>query len=182
VRILAAPQTVDPVKLFVAALWSEPEALQKAIAELSSRYGEVDFTGADYAFDRTDYYESEMGLRLSRRLISFATLVSPDRLCQAKHFSNEIELALSGLCGRLVNLDIGYLDHNKIVLASFKGAGQKIYLKDGVWADLVARYREGRFRPFEWTFPDFRDGRYDEELLKIRRIYLEQLRRLNRFI
>jgi hypothetical protein len=77
--------------------------------------------------------------------------------------------------GRLVNLDVGYLDLNKIVLASFKGAGQKIYLGGGAWADMTARYRGGRYQPFEWTFPDFRNGRYDEEFKTIRKILREQL-------
>jgi hypothetical protein len=45
-----------------------------------------------------------------------------------------------------------------------------------VYADLIARYRAGRYQPFEWTFPDFRDGRYDQELSTIRRTYLAQLR------
>lgn len=177
---MARPRTVDPVKLLVAVLWAEQGALQNAVAELSAHWGAIDFVGSDHAFDMTDYYEPEMGLRLNRRLVSFAALAPPDCIGAAKYFSNDIEDRLAGEKGRLVNLDIGYLDHNKIVLASFKGAGQKIYLKDGVWADLVARYRDGRYCPFEWTFPDFRDGRYDEELVLIRRIYMEQLRSKNR--
>jgi hypothetical protein len=178
VKILARPQGADPVKLFVAALWTDAAVLQNAISELSARWGDIDFTGADRSFDMTDYYEPEMGRRLNRRLISFTALAPPDCICEAKYFCNDVEDRLAGEKGRLINLDVGYLDHNKIVLASFKGAGQKIYLKDGVWADLVARYREGLYRPFEWTFPDFRDGRYDHELVAIRQIYMRQLRSL----
>ena len=173
---MAKPQDADPVKLFVAVLWTLPESLQRALEMLRSNWGSIDFEGADYGFDRTNYYESEMGSELKRRLVSFLKLAPADCLISAKHLCNNIEDALSGGKGRSVNLDIGYLDHNKIVLASFKGAGQKIYLKDGVWADMVARYREGKYCPFEWTFPDFKDGRYDSELLKIRQIYMEQLR------
>lgn len=173
---MAKPQAVDPVKLFAAVLWVQPNPLQSAMESLRSNWGEIDFEGADYPFDITDYYESEMGGGLKRRLVSFRKLALPDCLSSAKHICNEIEDRLSGEKGRSVNLDIGYLDHNKIVLASFKGAGQKIYLTDGVWADMVARYRGGRYCPFEWTFPDFRDGRYDHELIQIRQIYLKQLR------
>ena len=172
----AKPRVADPVKLFVAVLHAPSAPLQEAMEDLCSHWGKIDFTGADHPFDMTDYYEPEMGANLSRRLVSFLRLVPPDSLCSAKHICNEIEDRFAGAKGRLVNLDIGYLDHNKIVLASFKGAGQKIYLTDGVWADMVARYRGGRYCPFEWTFPDFRDGRYDRELLQIRQIYLKQLR------
>jgi hypothetical protein len=118
-----------------------------------------------------------MGSGLSRRIVSFYSLVPPDCLSSTKQKCNEIEDQLAGSKGRTVNLDVGYLDHNKIVLASFKSAGQKIYLGEGVWADLVARYRQGRYCSFEWTFPDFRDGRYDRELGQIREIYLKQLRK-----
>ena len=173
---MAKPRTADPVKLLVAILRAPSGSLQDAVESLVHAWGEIDFTGSDHPFDMTDYYEPEMGESLNRRLVSFLNLVSPETLVPAKHLCNDIEDRLAGPQGRLVNLDVGYLDHNKIVLGSFKGAGQKIYLREGVWADMVARYRGGRYVPFEWTFPDFRDGRYDEELLEIRRNYLRQLR------
>jgi hypothetical protein len=175
-RLVAKPQAVDPVKLIVGILWSRQEPLMDATEELVRSYGEIDFTGPDRRFDTTGYYEAEMGANLKRRIVSFHRLVLPDILISAKHACNGIEDRLAGGDGRMVNLDVGYLDHNKVVLASFKGAGQKIYVKDGVWADMVARYRAGRYLPFEWTFPDFRDGRYDDELLQIRRLYLAQRR------
>jgi hypothetical protein len=171
---MAKPQMADPVKLLVGILWSQEGILQKAIDDLERTWGKIDFAGADHSFDCTDYYEPEMGRGLRRRLVSFLRLVSPDILVSAKHACNKMEDNWAGPKGRLINLDVGYLDHNKIVLASFKGAGQKIYLQEGVWADLVARFRSGRYSPFEWTFPDFRDGRYDQELLEIRRLYLAQ--------
>jgi hypothetical protein len=171
---MAKPRTADPVKLLVAILWSEEETLRNAIRDLERAWGRIDFAGDDHSFDCTDYYEEEMGTALRRRLVSFLELVSPDILVSAKHACNKMEDKWAGPKGRLINLDIGYLDHNKIVLASFKGAGQKIYLQKGVWADLVARFRSGRYSPFEWTFPDFRDGRFDQELLEIRRLYLRQ--------
>lgn len=175
---MAEPQAATPVKLLVAVLWANADALQAALEALQATWGRVDFAGADRPFDRTDYYLQEMGSDLQRRLIAFAELVPPESLRTAKLRCNFIEDGLRSQRGRCVNLDIGYLDHNKIVLASVKYAGQKIHLGDGVYADLVARYKHGRYQPFEWTFPDFRDGRYDGELATIRQLYLQQLREL----
>ncbi len=173
---MARPHNVDPVKLIVAVLWASFGPLNDAMKQLRTIWGETDFESVDYPFDITDYYESEMGAGLNRRLVSFLNLVPPDCLSSAKHTCNEIEDRLSGERGRTINLDIGYLDHSKIVLASFKGAGQKIYLSAGVWADMIARYRSGKYYPFEWTFPDFRGGRYDQALSEIRQKYLKQLK------
>ena len=173
---MAQPCDAEPVKLFVAALYACEDALRTAVSSTESAWGEIDYTGPDHPFDPTDYYEPEMGKNLRRRLISFRKLFPPERLCEAKHTSNDIENRYAVETGRLVNLDVGYLDLNKIVLASFKGAGQKIYLGGGAWADMIARYRDGRYQPFEWTFPDFKDGRYDAELKAIREILREQLR------
>ena len=172
---MARPYKAEPVKLFVAALYAREDALGTAVRFMESAWGEIDYTGTDHTFDSTDYYEPEMGKNLRRRLISFRELFAPDRLGEAKHISNDIEDKSIDETGRLVNLDVGYLDLNKIVLASFKGAGQKIYLGGGAWADMIARWRGGRYQPFEWTFPDFRDGRYDAELKAIREILRGQL-------
>src|SRR5262249_57250432 len=161
-----------------AVLWADTAALQEAVRQLEEAWGLVDFTGPDRPFDATDYYLTEMGPNLQRRLLAFGALVAPEIIRAAKLRCNEIEDGLVSDGRRRVNLDIGYLDHNKLVLASAKNAGQKIHLGDGIYADLIARFKAGRYQPFEWTFPDFKDGRYEEELGEIRRLYLEQLRRL----
>jgi hypothetical protein len=172
------PQSAEPVKLIVAVLWSDAAALDDALSRLQERWGQIDFPGADHPFDATRYYESEMGPGICRRIISFDRLVPPESIREAKLICIEIEETLAAGVGRKVNLDIGYIDHSKIVLASAKCAGQKIHLGDGIYADMIARYRDGKYRPFEWTFPDFRDGRYDKELKGIRDTYLSQLRSL----
>lgn len=173
---MAKAQVVQPVKLIIAVLWAEPQACDQSLTALVEIWGEIDFQGPDRPFDCTDYYVPEMGNGIHRRLVSFNKLVAPESVAEAKLRCNDLEDSLAGEHGRRVNLDIGYLDHNKIVLASLKYAGQKIHLRDGVYADLIARYGSGHYRPFEWTFPDFKDGRYDEELAVIRRRYLDQLK------
>ncbi len=175
---MTKPRPAEPVKLIVALLWSNRTALAESLEHLEARWGRMDHMGQDHPFDVTHYYEEEMGSDIRRRLISFENLVAPESIREAKLFCNEIEDSLAGAAGRRVNLDIGYLDHSKVVLASAKYAGQKIHLGDGIYADMILRFRDGRYRPFEWTFPDFRDGRYDLELIAIRRIYMAQLKSL----
>ena len=170
------PLAPEPVKYFVALLWADASLLPDVSARMAERWGAVDFQGPDHAFDLTNYYESEMGPNLFRRLIAFEPLRGPEELVEGKQGCIAIEAAMAGPQGRRVNLDIGYLDHNKIVLASVKAAGQKIYLSAGIYADLVARYAQRRYQPFAWTFPDFKDGRYDAELNALRGKYLEQIK------
>ena len=173
---MAQTYAPEPLKYFVAVLYRDSEALESGKRELVTRWGLLDFEGEDHAFDITDYYEPEMGAPLFRRLVSFELLRSPTELVGMKLGCNAIEDAIAIAGKRCVNLDAGYLDHNKVVLASAKGRGQKIYLNNGIYADPVGFYKDGRYQPFHWTFPDFKDDRYDRELLAIRRIYLRQMR------
>jgi hypothetical protein len=171
---MAEPVSPEPVKAILAILWSRADRLAEAIASLQAMWGPLDFAGPDHPFQATDFYVKEMGSILNRRIVSFERLVPPDFLVDAKHQCNEMESGLSDPRGRTVNLDVGLLDHNKVVLASMKSAGQKIYLGRGVWADFTLRFAGGEYRPLEWTFPDFADGRYLRELLAIREIYRRQ--------
>lgn len=173
---MAQPELPLPVKYVVAVLYKDPEFLLRAKDELVHRWGNIDYEGSDHHFDVTDYYEPEMGSPLYRRLLSFEMLFSPMLIVDMKLGCNDIEDALATGSQRKVNLDAGYLDHNKYLLASAKEAGQKVYLDKGIYADLSGRYKGGRYMPFEWSFPDFRDGRYDTELLAIRKRYMEQVK------
>lgn len=165
-----------PVKFFIAILYREQQFLKKALLALQERWGAIDFEGADHCFDVTHYYQSEMGAPLYRRIVTIGQLLEPTLLVEMKLHCNEFEQSLAHENQRTVNLDAGYLDHNKYLLASAKEAGQKVYLDKGIYADLAGRFKGGKYQPFEWSFPDFRDGRYDEELLTIRSIYLNQLK------
>jgi hypothetical protein len=171
---MAGTQPPPPVKYFIAVLYHNSSYRDRARAEFIRRWGAVDHEGADHLFDITAYYEPEMGAPLYRRLFAFENLRDPSHLVAMKLTCNDIENELQVGLKRTVNCDAGYLDHNKVVLASAKEAGQKIYLDKGIYADLAGRYKAGVYQPFEWSFPDFKDGRYDRELLTIRDRYRAQ--------
>ena len=160
------------IKLIVAILAAPNPELNSDLAEvlhlLSEVFGSIDFVGSKHPFDCTNYYESEMGCNLTRTIASFTGPHPADLLPDAKLACIELEKGLAINSSRTVNLDVGYLDHHKVILASTKEAGHKIYLRDGIYADMVARYANKQFEALAWSFPDFKDGRYNEDLLSIR--------------
>ncbi len=168
---------VPQVKWLAFVLFREQAMLEAVLPRLAERFSGVDFRGACHLFDCTDYYEKEMGAPLRRVLVSFTELAAPDRLVQAKRFAAAVEQDFSAGGRRRVNIDPGYLDLFKLVLASFKGWGNKIHLGGEVWADLALHYRKNAFHPFDWGFPDLRAGVYNDDLLQVRRLYKAGLAR-----
>lgn len=151
-----------------------PEALWP---DLERAFGNLDFKGDFHAFATTDYYRAEFGEGLIRGFVSFRGLTDPDALPVFKREAAALEAAWSKGGRRSVNLDAGYLDPDKLVLASFKRGPCKLYLRDGVYADLLLRYANGRFEPLPWAFPDFQDGRYHKDLLAIREKLKSEMRK-----
>jgi hypothetical protein len=169
------------VKLFVGILYSDGVLLESALVKLCGKFGPVDYRSPVFPFSQTDYYVPEMGSPIYRIFVSHERLIQPNEIARIKIETNEMEetLALeppegerpSGGLKRKVNLDPGYMDYDKVVLASAKYNGQKIYLDSGIWADLTLHYEKGMFDPYPWSFPDFKKGIYDEVFLEIRRRY-----------
>jgi hypothetical protein len=168
----------DPVKLIVGSIYREKRSVEYAIRMLEDELGKVDFRSPSYPFDATDYYNSEMGSPLYREFFSFKKLVSPGDLAGVKILSAEVEKKLAEQGRRKVNLDPGYMDFGKLVLASFKYKANKIYLDRGVYADPTLYFEKGTFLPHPWSFPDMRGGVYTEIFLHIRTLYKEDMKRI----
>jgi hypothetical protein len=165
------PSAPDDVKLFVGILYSDEALLEKARETLGERFGSIDFVSEPISFDVTDYYQAEMGGPIRRIFLSFRELIDPGRLAEIKMETNRIEDELAVEGQRKVNLDCGYMDVCKVVLASAKYNGQKIYLGQGIYADPTLHYEKGHFSPYPWSFPDFKTGRYERIFLRIRELY-----------
>jgi len=172
------PFEPTPVKLVCGVLYSDAEKLAAARELLEQQFGPIEWKSKDFPFDVTDYYVPEMGSPISRLFFSFRHLINPKELAQIKIDCNDIENRLAIKGQRKVNLDPGYLDYDKFVLASAKYAGHKIYLDHGIYADTTFMYSKGQFHPSEYCFPDFKSGRYNEVFLHIRSLYKGHVRKM----
>jgi len=172
---LAELKEPRPVKHFAGILYREDADLALVRARLEKEFGPIDYASDSFPFQVTSYYEREMGADLKRVFLSFARLINPGELASIKVKTNRLEEESSQGGNRRVNLDPGYLDFFKIVLASGKPTGQKIYLDQGVYADLTLYYDKG-WKPYNWGFPDFRAGTYDQVFTIIRNLYKRQCR------
>ncbi len=167
-----------PVKLIVGILTSLPEILPEAEARLAEAFGAIDARSDLYPFEWTGYYDETMGGPLLRRFISIRDLVDPSILAEAKVRTNGIEALLASACGavpRPVNLDPGYLEQSKLVLASAKNFSHRILLAGGVYGEVTLQYRDRGWHSLPWTFPDYGSERYHPFFTSLRARYRAQL-------
>ena len=155
-------------KLIIGAIYADQQWLMKAKSVMQRQSWEIQHQSKEFPFDQTDYYSTEMGEGLKRCFLSIRGLQSLELSADWKLKTTEIEQQLSNKGKRRINLDPGYLDLSRVVLLSGKEGSHKIYLRNGVWADLVLLKDKGGYRNFPWTFPDIRTGRYDDFFLQLR--------------
>lgn len=165
-----------PVKLIASVFSGQRALLAEASEALEERFGALDYRSQLLPFDHTDYYAREFGEGLTRQILAFSKLVAPDRLALIKRTTNALELEWVAGERRQVNLDPGYVSPSKMVLATTKNYSHRIYLGDGIYAEVTLHYRQGAFHPWEWTYPDYASSRYLEIFGDIRQIYVSQLR------
>jgi hypothetical protein len=172
---MGKPKQPPPVKLIVGMFSSDETLLAVAKGALAQRFGPVDYESELLLFDHTPYYEREFGPNLMRRFVSFSELVVPDRLAVIKRITNELEMNWTVDGRRQVNLDPGYVSMGKLVLATTKDYTHRIYLSQGIYAEVTLKYQHGGFHAWEWTYPDYASPRYVEIFTHIRCIYMSQL-------
>lgn len=170
-----------PVKLFIGVLTSMPDLVPIVEGNLIERFGTIDLKSRAFLFDKTLYYAEDMGSPLYRYFFSFQELIAPTALAAAKVATNSMESALAARVPNLkrpVNLDPGYLEQSKIVLASTKNFFHRILIAEGIYAEVTLHFQNGTWQTFPWTFPDFATGQYHEFFRSVRSHYRGQLSRM----
>ncbi len=172
----------EKVKLIVGMISSSVELFETAQSRLEQEFGSIDFCSQILPFTFTQYYTPEMGENLKRRFISFSSLILPDKLAGIKVLTNAIEQEFTAEDKgdrRRINLDPGYLNTAKLVLATTKDHCHRIYLDKGIYAEITMRFVAGTFCQWEWTYPDYRTQEYIDIFNHIRQLFIAQRNAVN---
>jgi len=155
-----------PVLLIVAVTSRHTAALDWTREQILSAYGPLALTSDAFDFSETDYYTATMGGDLKKQFVASATLIDPGELPQIKCATNNWEAEYAALGHhsepRPLNLDPGYITPAKLVLASTKDHAHRLYLATGIYAEITLAYRAKQWQPFEWTYPDYRRGDFQQ--------------------
>ncbi len=175
-----------PVKLVIAMLAKDKKLFDKIEEFFVDEFGDIDYRSPALSFNHTDYYKEEMGAQLKRRFISFKKAILPDEITDIKITTHIIEKKFSSQKGnslnRRINIDPGYISASKFILATTKDYYHRIYIKNGIYAEVTLRWKNGTFQPFEWTYPDYKTKQYLKILNDIRSNYMKEAHHLDAHI
>jgi len=181
--VMGAIRQFTPVKLFVGVLVANSKFIPQVEERLTAAYGAIDHRSPVIPFDFTNYYEAEMGDIIDRIFFSFERLIEADQLTEIKRQTNQLEADLAETLKtpatnvkRPVNLDPGYIEQAKVILASTKNFYHRIYLGQGIFGEVTMHFRNNTYQFFPWTYPDYQSKDYQEFFLKMRQLLRNQLR------
>ncbi len=174
------PKPPESVKLIIGILATDKTCLNAARKTISARLGAIDLQSETWSFTHTDYYAEQTGPDILRRFVSIEKLIDPGRLAKLKHKTNRLEQHLADRLNRdvprPVNLDPGIIEPAKLVLASTKNYSHRIYIGNKIYAEVTLIYGKGAWKPFEYTYPDYRQQCYFDFFTEVRTKLLEQLK------
>jgi hypothetical protein len=141
--------------LFISVLYREKAPVQEAVSFLKERFGETLLSTDPMPFTYTSYYRGEMGSPLFRVVLAFEKLVPRDSMPETKLFTNALEQTLARDGKRVINLDPGILSLENICLATTKPYSHRIYLSQGIWAEITLMFKGNSYQKLNWTYPDY---------------------------
>ena len=174
-----------PSVRFVAVFSAEDRFLRTALERLEAHWGKIAALGQAFDFVESPYYLRTMLVpqppeskpsgsqhdrsqhdqpprALRKQMALFAAPYDPAELAADKLQSNRWERAWTEELTlsqddskRLINIDPGYLSMTKLVLASTKNREHRIYLRDGIYAEVTLAFRDQAWTSMPWTYADY---------------------------
>ncbi len=163
------------VKLLLAVLYRDEELLEEALKEFIKKYGDIDMESEAFEFNFTDYYFKEMGKPLYKKLFAFENLIDASEIRNVKKLAMRVEEKFSENGKRRINIDPGYVSLENLVLTTRKKRYQRVYLGDGIFAEVTLILGKNRCKHLHWTYPDYKTEYVCRFLLSVRKKLKEQL-------
>ncbi|MBI4040380.1 MAG: DUF4416 family protein [Deltaproteobacteria bacterium] len=165
-----------PVKFFLSFLYPTGFSYDAFLGQASEKWGPHDLFYADLSFHHTTYYEAEMGKNLLRGIVGFKKMMGRETLKEMKQWAMTCEQRFQKSNGsRVINIDPGYVNDAQLVLATRKNFSHRIYLGEGIFADLTLFYKNGAFQSLPWTYPDYAEQPLKGMIDEMRKDYLRRI-------
>lgn len=168
-------------KLIIGVIYHEKEILDKVLEILVREFGEIEAASEEFSFSNefSTYYDNEIGGEGLRRIYSFKETIDPTRQADIKSLTNRIEAEFSIEGKRKINLDPGFINHGRLLLATTKETGFRIPLKDGIYTELTLYWARGKWQKFPWTYRDYQSERVQKFITEVRRSYLAERKKIH---
>ena len=138
----------------------------------TSSWGNIALESDRFDFTETDYYEATMGKGLKKQFFAYENLIDPADLADIKRQTDTWEQEFAQTddfdVARPLNLDPGYITLGKLVLASTKDHSHRIYLRDGIYAEVTLHFRKRAWQKSPWTYPDYQRSDFQAFFSKCR--------------
>ncbi len=156
---MADPRPITPLLLVIASFSRHPELIAWSAERLEDLFGPIGFVSLPYDFVQTRYYEATMGAGLKKYFFACQHLLDPDQLADVKLRTNALEAEAAAKWNsaepRPLNLDPGLLSLGKFMLATTKDQAHRIYLRDGIFAEVTLHFYGGSYVVWPWTYADY---------------------------
>jgi Domain of unknown function (DUF4416) len=176
---MADPRPVTPLLLVIAGFSRQSAVLAWSAEQLEALFGPIGLVSLPYDFVQTRYYEGSMGAGLKKCFFACERLLTPDLLADVKLRTNALEAEAAvkwhAAESRPLNLDPGLLSLGKFMLATTKDQAHRIYLRDGIFAEVTLHFHAGAYIVWPWTYADYQLPHVREFLGSARDYYRRRL-------
>lgn len=168
-----------PANLTCSVAYRDAASCEEALALLEKAYGPRDAESEPYDFSSiSSHYDNEMGGPVMKRIVSFDRLFPREGLAAVKLQATSIEQRFAVEGNRRINLDPGLLTMENFVLATAKNHSHRIYLGDGIFAEVTLLFtRHATIQGLPWTYRDYLRDPAAAFLLSLRDRYKRKLAR-----
>jgi hypothetical protein len=153
-----------PVLLMVGVSSRHAHGLEWSIDQARQAWGPIAKLSPAFDFSETSYYTASMGTDLKKQFMAFERLIDPASIADTKHRSNRWEADFKTQFHypeiRPLNIDPGYITEAKLVLVTTKDRDHRLYLRDGIYAEVTLHFRGNGWESSRWTYPDYQRADY----------------------